>query len=184
VHLWCIVSVVSQAEDLRGAVARAAQGEVSALADIVARHHADMARVCAVICDDADVADDAVQSAWPIAWRRLDSLRDPDRLRPWLISIAANQARQLQRRERRRRVVEIQVAPTAAAADLDRAAERVDLGRVLARLSADERSLLALRFVAELDSEDIGRALGLSASGARSRLDRLLARLRTELRDG
>jgi RNA polymerase sigma factor (sigma-70 family) len=156
---------------------------VTALAEIVARHHADMARVCAVICEDADIADDAVQSAWPIVWQRLGTLRDPHRLRPWLISIAANQARQLQRRERRRRVVEIQMTQPTGDAGLEQSAAMVDLQLALGRLTADERSLLALRFVAELDSEEIGRALGLSASGARSRLERLVARLRTELRD-
>ena len=150
----------------------------------MARYHADMARVCAVICDDPDVADDAVQSAWPIAWRRLGSLRDPDRLRPWLISIAANEARQLQRRERRRRVLEIRVVAAPSGGELESAAAMLDLERALGRLSADDRSLLALRFVAELDSEEIGRALGLSASGARSRLERLVGRLRSELRDG
>ena len=171
-------------EDREGVLVRAARGEIDALAEIVARHQADMARVCAVICDDADVADDAVQSAWPIAWRRLDSLRDPSRLRPWLISIAANQARQLQRRERRRRVVEIHLLPSRSTPEVEDRLQMVDLERALGRLSADERSLLALRFVAELDSEEIGRALGLSASGARSRLERLVARLRKELRDG
>ena len=29
-----------------------------------------------------------------MAWRQLDRLREPDRLRSWLVSIAANQARQ------------------------------------------------------------------------------------------
>jgi DNA-directed RNA polymerase specialized sigma24 family protein len=40
---------------------------------------------------------------------------------------------------------------------------------------------LALRYVAEFDASEIGRALGLSGSGVRSRLARLLARLRLEL---
>jgi RNA polymerase sigma factor (sigma-70 family) len=177
------VDTVARAVDLSGTVTRAARGEVAALAEIVALYHADMARVCAVICEDADVADDAVQSAWPIAWQRLGTLRDSSRLRPWLVSIAANQARQLQRRERRRRVVEIQVEPIPPQAHLDETAAMLDLERALVRLTADERSLVALRFVSELDSEEIGRALGISASGARSRLERLLARLRTELRD-
>jgi RNA polymerase sigma-70 factor, ECF subfamily len=162
---------------------RAIRGEIAAFAEIVAIHHADMARVCAVICDDPGAAEDAVQSAWPIAWRRLGSLRDPSHLRAWLISIAANQARQVRRRDRRRRVVEIQMGSSAADPGLEQAAAMIDLQQALGRLSADERSLLALRFVAELDSEEIGRALGLSASGARSRLERLVARLRTELRD-
>jgi len=50
-------------------------------------------------------------------------------------------------------------------------------------LTADERSILALRYVAGFDAVEIGRALGLSASGVRSRLSRIVARLREELQD-
>jgi RNA polymerase sigma-70 factor (ECF subfamily) len=165
-------------------VADAAAGDVAALARIVARYHDDMARVCVVVCGgDADAAEDAVQSAWPVAWRKLGSLRDGTRLRPWLISLAANQARQQQRRERRRRVLEIAVAPLAHG-DAGDPSARVDLSLALRRLGPDDRALLAMRYVADLESTEIGRALGISASGVRSRLERLLARLRTELSDG
>jgi len=44
-----------------------------------------------------------VQSARSIAWRKLSSLRDPERLRPWLVSVAANEARQLVRGQSPRR---------------------------------------------------------------------------------
>jgi len=57
----------------------------------------------------------------------------------------------------------------------------VDLARVLAGLKPDDRSLLAMRFVAGLDSTEIAAQLHLSPSGVRSRLARLIERLRTEL---
>jgi len=50
------VGAGSIAGDLSGTVASAAAGDVAALARIVARHHEDMARVCAVITRDADLA--------------------------------------------------------------------------------------------------------------------------------
>ena len=59
----------------------------------------------------------------------------------------------------------------------------VDLGRALRRLKPEERSLLALRFVTGLDSNEIGRHAGISASGVRSRLARLLERLPKDLDD-
>jgi RNA polymerase sigma factor (sigma-70 family) len=58
-----------------------------------------------------------------------------------------------------------------------------DLRRVLESLDPTDRALIALRYVAELSSDEIGRALGMSASGARGRLSRLLLRLRGELAD-
>ena len=66
-------------EGLVGAVALAAAGDEAAFTRIVRAHHDDMTRVCFVICGDLDVADEAVQAAWPIAWRKLGSLRDPGR---------------------------------------------------------------------------------------------------------
>lgn len=48
-------------------VADAAAGDADALARIVGAHHDDMARICFVICGDPDLAQDAVQAAWPIA---------------------------------------------------------------------------------------------------------------------
>ena len=91
----------------------AASGDQAAFARIVQAHHGDMTRVCYVICGDLDLADEAVQSAWPIVWKKLGTLKDPERLRPWLVSVAANEARQILRSRRRRTVVELSVSPGA-----------------------------------------------------------------------
>lgn len=170
-------------------VSQAADGDEAAFTRIVAAHHDDMLRVSFVVCGDADLADEAVAAAWLTAWRKLGDLRDPERLRPWLVSIAANEARQATRRRRRHGIVELAVANASAAdgsfASGDPAARAtdIDLVNALARLDPDDRALLALRYVAGFDSFELARATGRSASGTRARLARLLDRLRTELRD-
>jgi len=176
-----------------GLVERAARGDEAAFSRIVRLHHADMTRVAFVVCGDPGLAEEAVAAAWPIAWRRLSSLREPDRLRPWLCSVAANEARQIIRSRRRRAVMEIPVPDMGGGVMVDhggramdpalRAAD-LDLANALARLAPDDRALLALRYVAGLNSTELGRALGMSASGTRARLARLLERLRQELDDG
>jgi RNA polymerase sigma factor (sigma-70 family) len=171
-------------DSLAGAVALAAAGDEAAFARIIQAHHDDMTRVCFVVCGDLDIADEAVQAAWPIVWRKLHSLRDPGRLRPWLVSIAANEARQLVRRRRRRTVVEIASAdPAMSGVDPAGRVADLDLTNALARLDPEDRALLALRYVAGFDSTELARATGRSPSGTRARLARLLDRLRTELRD-
>ena len=137
-------------------VADAAAGDRDALARIVGAHHDDMARICFVICGDQDLAQDAVQAAWPVAWRKLDTLRDSDRLRPWLMAVAANEARQMLRRRQRHRIVEIDVADISSER-LDPAAgtSLIDLAAALRRLPPDDRALLALRYVAGFDAGEI-----------------------------
>ena len=136
-----------------------------------------MTRVCFAICGDLDLADEAVQAAWPIAWRKLGTLHDPERLRSWLVAIAANEARQLLRHRRRRTLVEID-DPTADRRGHPRPRRsRRGPGPRQARSRAcppDDRALLALRYVAGFDSTELGRATGRSASGTRARLARLL----------
>ena len=173
---------VQEAPALESTVARAATGDQAAFSSLVVQHHASMARVAFVVCGDPEIARDAVQSAWTIAWRRLHTLRDVDQVRPWLVAIAANEARQAVRRGRRRVVIDLStVEDHDIGGDPADTIALLDLQRVMRGLRPDERSLLALRYVAGLDSTEIARYTGMSASGVRSRLSRLIERLRTDL---
>jgi RNA polymerase sigma-70 factor (ECF subfamily) len=167
------------------AIRQAAAGDAIAFARIVDAYHADMIRVAYVVSGGSqELADDAVQAAWTIAWRKLGSVRDPHRLKAWLISVAANEARQLCRHQRRHAVVELDIE-LADRGGFDPAehAEDVDLRRAVERLSADDRALLALRYEAGLDSAEIGALAGRPAATIRWRLARLVTRLRKELSD-
>lgn len=170
-------------------VARAASGDEVAFARIVAAHHSDMARVAFVVCRDVQLAQDATHAAWPIAWRKLSSVRDPAKLRPWLLAIAANEARGLARQKRRRGVREIAVdsLPDGAAprgtTDPGERVGVIDLADALARLDSADRTVVGLS-AAGLSSSEIGQAIGMTPSGVRARLGRVMARLREDLRDG
>ena len=166
-------------------VDRAAAGDETAFAQLVATYHADLVRVAYVVCGDADLAQDAVQSAWTIAWRKLGSVRDHTSVKGWLVSVAANEARQLARRRHRRAVVELRVgAPDPGGRDPAKAIDRVDLVNALGQLKPEDRTLLALRYVAGFDATELATQAGMSPSGTRARIARLLARLRKELEDG
>jgi RNA polymerase sigma-70 factor (ECF subfamily) len=164
-------------------VTLAGAGDEAAFARLVAAFHADMARVALVACGERELAEDAVQSAWLVAWGKLSTLRDPERVRPWLLAVTANEARQLFRR-RHGPVVEIDVAvPGDDRGDPSTGIERLDLRRALAHLTPDDRTLLAMHYAVNLSSDELGAALGTSPSTARKRVSRAIDRLRMELRD-
>ena len=170
-------------------VRAAALGDEAAFTELVARHHLDLQRVAYVICRDPALAEDAAQAAWAIAWRRIGAVKEPEQIRGWLVAVAANEARRIMR-SRHSRVQEISVAdvemrslPDLRSDPLAAGIANTDLRRVLAALEPMDRALIALRYIAELSSDEIGRALGMSSSGARGRLSRLLLRLRGDLRD-
>ena len=72
---------------MESTVRGAASGDEVALARLIAEYHDPMVKVAYVIIGDADLAREAAQVAWTVAWRRLGSLRDPERIRPWLVAI-------------------------------------------------------------------------------------------------
>ena len=164
----------------------AAAGDEDAFAQIVADHAADMERVAFTVCGEVELAWEAVAAAWPKAWRGLKDIHDDARLRPWLVAIAANEARQLLRARRRRALAELRAeSPHRQWAEEDASAiDRLDLERALARLEPADRTLLALRYVAGLSSPELASVTGLSANGVRSRLARLVTRIRRNLEDG
>jgi len=165
-------------------IAAAIAGDEMAFARIVRDHHDDMARVCQVITGDPDLAQEAAQAAWPIAWRRLRTLRDAAKLRAWLVTIAANEARHLLRRQRRDRVVAIDaVEVVSREQDPGGRVDALDLMHAFRRLDVADRELLSLRYVAGFDATEIGLAIRMTPSGVRTRLSRLIARLRLEVGD-
>lgn len=168
------------------ALASAAAGDELAFRRIIAAHHEDMRRVCQAISGDPAIADEAVQAAWLVAWRKLSTVRGPEQLRPWLVSVAVNEARQLMRRRRRRAQIEVPVDASSEAGGIDPATgvSAVDLRAALSRLDPADAALLAMRYVAGFDSNELSIATGISPSGTRSRIERLIKRLREDLRDG
>jgi RNA polymerase sigma-70 factor (ECF subfamily) len=164
-------------------LARARTGEPEAFTELVEQHHAELVRIAFAITGDIDAARDSAQLTWIKAWQRLPSVRERSRLRAWLIAIAANEARQHLRAHRRRRVREIAdpLVDERRGRDALASPERLDLDEVLVRLDPADRALLAMRYLAGLNATEIGVATGMTASGVRTRLSRLIAQLREDL---
>jgi RNA polymerase sigma factor (sigma-70 family) len=177
-----IGTLIADAELQRSMLDLAIAGDEVAFARIVSAHHDDMARIAFFVCGDLDVAEEAEQAAWAVAYRRLNDLRDPDRLRPWLMSIAANQARQIARSRRRHTVHGPAVGDQGLPPNVDHAA-MIDLAAAVGRLDPKDRAIVGLRFIGGFESAEIGRAVGMTSSAVRVRLHRLLARLRKDLGD-
>lgn len=170
-------------QDLGRIVESAAEGDEIAFGRIVAAYQDQMYCLCVVLCRDRSLAEEAVQSAWSRIWQRLGTLREPDKLRPWVMSVAVNEAKSLLRRRRRRTEVELPADPSDRAGGVDPATgiAGIDLRDAMRRLDPDDRALLTLRYVLGFDATELSTIVGLSPSGTRTRLERLLARLRREL---
>lgn len=174
------------AGDRKDLLASAVAGDEIAFHRIISEHHEDMRRVCLAISGDHAIAQEATQAAWLIAWKKLSKVHGPEQLRPWLVSVAANEAKKLMGKRQRRAEIEVAADASGEPGGIDPATgvAAVDLRSALARLDPDDAALLAMRFVAGFDSNELSAATGISPSGTRSRIERLLKRLREDLSDG
>ena len=163
----------------------AAAGDEIAFQRLIAEHHDDMRRVCSYVTRDVALAEEATQAAWVVAWKKIGTVRDPERLRSWLVSVAVNEAKQLLRKRRTRARLEVATDASREPGGLDPATgvAGLDLRSAMARLGADDRALLAMRYVAGFDSNELAAAAGFTPAATRQRLKRLLDRLRKELTD-
>lgn len=129
--------------------------------------------------------EDVVQEALARAWRFRGSCRTPEAPDAWCASIARNEAMRLlkDRAAQTRSSLEVspEVADRRASSEFEAAAIRVDLNRALEEGSAQERSVLLLRYRADLSTGEIARLLSLNETTARVQLHRAKKRLRDRM---
>jgi len=160
------------------ALARAVEGDAESFSRLIEPLLDPAYRLAAVMLADRSAAEDAVQEASIKAWRKLKQLRgDATSLRPWFLSIVANECR-MYRRTRWWNVIKL---AEVRAPETDARESHTDLHRALLRLSPDERMPLVLHFYLDLPLDEVAKALGVSASAAKSRIYRAAKRLRGDL---
>jgi RNA polymerase sigma-70 factor, ECF subfamily len=138
-------------------------------------------RLACAMLHDSQLAEDVVQDASLIAWRKLGQLGDRGRLRPWFLGIVANECRNARRR-RWLNIVEIGLAPTlAAGSGEERWVTHADVREALRRLSHGDRLVVSLYFYLDMPLTEIATVAGTSVDAARTRLYRAIHRLRPDL---
>lgn len=173
-------------------VERAASGDLDAYEEIVRRYQAVLFRAAFFVTGAADEAEDAAQEGLMKAYRAIHRFRRGAPLKPWLIRIVTNEARNRRRSSTRRAGLALRAAEdrrlTGDAAPSPEAAALAheDRDRLIAAvntLGEGERLAIAYRYFLGLDEDETASALGVARGTVKSRCSRALARLRESLAD-
>ena len=170
-------------------VERAKAGDQRAYEQIVEAYQGLAFRVAYVITGSAADAEEAAQDAFVKAWRALGRFRAGEPLRPWLLRIVANEARNRRRSAGRRAALALRAAAEESSGDaapspeaaLLEAEQRERLLAAVERLPEDARLVVACRYFLGLSEEETAAALGLRRGTVKSRTSRALDRLREAL---
>ena len=141
---------------------------------------------------DFHVAEEITQDTFLKAYRKLATLKEPQRFLSWLYVIAANQCKAWLRKKR----LWTESLENADSMALEKAtysgyviaenertaieAQREVVKKLLAKLQESERTIITLHYFSEMSSAEIGAFLGVSANTVRSRLRRAQQRLKRE----
>ena len=164
-------------------VASIVAGDSLGLAASYDRYADPLYQYCRTLLSDPADAADAVQDTFVIAASRLDRLRDPDRLRPWLYAVARNEALRILRSKKGTSA--LHEAPDVtddsgdAAADADRAYLRALLEDATAGLNPAEREVIELQLRQGLETAEVATVLGVSRNHAHALLSRARGQLET-----
>jgi RNA polymerase sigma-70 factor (ECF subfamily) len=168
---------------LRALVDKARQGDEEAFAALVRAVGDRCIYIAHRILRDADLAEDAVQTALVTAWKDLPSLRDPDRFEPWLNRIVVN-ACYAEARRGRRWAANVVLLETDTLDDRDEyltVHDRDQLDRGFRRLPPEQRAVLVFHVALGLTMPEVADHLGIPLGTAKSRLFYATAAIRAAL---
>jgi RNA polymerase sigma-70 factor, ECF subfamily len=172
-----VISPGAKSADLLSA---ALAGEEAAFDALVGPHIESGFKLASVMLRDSEEARDAVQEASFTAWRKLHQLREEAQLRPWFLTIVANQCRSVRRTRWWSivRLAEVRDEEEAKRPDVE---SELDLDRQLRTLPKRQRAALFLSFYLDLPLADVARILSISPQAAKSLVHRGVVQLRLNL---
>ena len=166
-------------------------GDRTALASIYDKYAAGLYDTAAAMLSDRHDAADMVQDVFCIAAERLNQLRDPDRLKPWLYAVLRNEVYRRTKKRKRATPTDFQAETTpdvVAAFDpnADGAAASYDELADLVRSAAaglDERDRLVLELSVRqgLTGTDLADALGVTPEQSYTLVHRMRDRIEKSL---
>jgi RNA polymerase sigma-70 factor (ECF subfamily) len=170
-------------------VRRARDGDRHAFDRLVAARLPQTYRLAKAITGHAGDAEDVTQEAFLQAWRNLPRLREPARFDAWFGRILVNEARMALRRRDRVMTVPVDAidvrddettrgyVPGALDPSIDAIAQGDALQRAINRITAEQRTILALHHLEERPVAEIAAFLGIPVGTAKWRLHEARAAL-------
>ncbi|SEI47147.1 RNA polymerase sigma-70 factor, ECF subfamily [Azotobacter beijerinckii] len=153
-----------------------------AYAELMQRYQRTLFNVCARYLGNERDADDVCQEVMLKVLYGLRNFEGKSKFKTWLYSITYNECITQYRKERRKRrlmdALSLDPLEEASEEKAPKLEERGGLDRWLVHVNSIDREILVLRFVAELEFQEIADIMHMGLSATKMRYKRALDRLR------
>jgi len=168
-------------------IEKARQGDDTAWQALIHAHQEPVFRLAYLFLGDPDDAEDIAQETFIRAYRAFERFDSSRPLRPWLLQITANLARNHRRSLGRFWTAlqrKLQKDPTTDPDLESRAGNRIQAERLWQagrQLRPEDQEIIYLRYFLDLPVSDAAEAAGIATGTVKSRTSRALKRLREVL---
>ena len=150
--------------------------------ELVNTHQTSLLRMCYLNLHDSGLAEDAVQETFVKAYRALPAFRGDSDPKTWLMRIAINTCRDMQRgswlKHLSRTVTLDELAEPSESFSEDALTVNVEIARLPVKL----REAVLLYYYQNMKTEEVAEALGIAVSSVAERLKRAKEKLRQSLK--
>ena len=173
-------------------IQRVLTGDEDAFTELVKKYQKPVHALVWRKIGDFHIAEELTQDTFLIAYKKLGTLKKPQRFASWLYVIATRRCLAWLRKKR----IWMQSLEGTSSSQYEKAtysqyvveenertaveAQRDVVKKLLAKLPESERTVITMHYFSEMSSADIGAFLGVSANTIRSRLRRAQQRLKQE----
>ena len=176
-------------------IQRALEGDDDAFSVLVRKYQKQVHALAWRKIGDFHIAEEITQDTFLKAYKKLPTLKEPQRFASWLYVIAANRCSSWLRKKRLwtqplekleetdNEQIQTGTYSGYVAAENERTtaeAQRDVVKKLLARLQESERTVITLHYFGEMSCTEIGTFLGVSTNTIKSRLRRAQQRLKKE----
>ena len=162
-------------------------GDREALGELIKLYQKPLYNIAYRILNDRDAAADATQTAFLLAFEKLDSFDPQYKFFSWIYRIAINEALDQSKKRRRFAANEppARLLPTTAGPEVDmNKVEVADIvKKAIEHLQEDYRTVIILRHFSELSYVEISSVLSIPVKTVRSRLYSARQVLKSDLTD-
>lgn len=160
-----------------------AQSRERAFTQMVENYQTALKRMCCLYLRDKDLAEDAVQETFIKAWRSMDFFRGDSSEKTWLMKIAINTCRDINR-SAYLRFVEKRFTPDDLPEHAAPTEEKdEELVQAILHLPLRLREVILLYYYQGMNTQEAAQALGIRQSSVSGRLKRAREKLRIDLKE-
>lgn len=151
---------------------------------LVRAYSKDLYRYGYWLCHDPSIAEDLVQETFLRAWRGLESLKDENAAKPWLITILRREnARRFERKQFDLVDIEDTHVPDTISTGTEQEMENHLLRRQISKLEPEYSEPLILQVIGGFSGDEIAGILELNKNTVMTRLFRARNQLKETLED-